>query len=118
MTTTVQSAVPATAAPPMLPTRYVVAARRTETHDTVTLTLHPAEAPIETPTPGQFTMLYAYGMGEVPVSVSGSRRAVRPGARPYDPRGGHCQLGPLLVCRDGPVVGYDQAAPLFAIKEL
>ena len=19
---------------------------------------------------------------------------------------GHCQLGPLLVCRDGPVVGY------------
>ena len=23
---------------------------------------------------------------------------------------GHCQLGPLLVCRDGPVVGYDRAA--------
>ena len=69
--TTVQSAVPATVAPPMLPTRYVVAARRTETHDTVTLTLHPAETPIETPTPGQFTMLYAYGVGEVPVSVSG-----------------------------------------------
>ena len=25
---------------------------------------------------------------------------------------GHCQLGPLLVCRDGPVVGYDVAEPL------
>ena len=25
---------------------------------------------------------------------------------------GHCQLGPLLLCRDGPVVGYDVAAPL------
>jgi NAD(P)H-flavin reductase len=31
---------------------------------------------------------------------------------------GHCQLGPLLLCRDGPVVGYDVAAPLLAVKEL
>ena len=31
---------------------------------------------------------------------------------------GHCQLGPVLVCRDGPVVGYDTAEPLFAVKEL
>jgi NAD(P)H-flavin reductase len=31
---------------------------------------------------------------------------------------GHCQLGPLLLCRDGPVVGYDAAAPLLAVKEL
>jgi NAD(P)H-flavin reductase len=31
---------------------------------------------------------------------------------------GHCQLGPLLVCRDGPVVGYDLAEPLLAVKEL
>jgi len=30
---------------------------------------------------------------------------------------GHCQLGPLLVCRDGPVVGYDRAEPLLAVKE-
>jgi NAD(P)H-flavin reductase len=30
---------------------------------------------------------------------------------------GQCQLGPLLLCRDGPVVGYDQAAPLVAIDE-
>jgi anaerobic sulfite reductase subunit B len=33
-------------------------------------------------------------------------------------RCGHCQLGPLLVCRDGPVVSYAEAAPLLAIKEL
>ena len=33
-------------------------------------------------------------------------------------RCGHCQLGPLLVCRDGPVVGYDVAGPLIATKEL
>lgn len=31
---------------------------------------------------------------------------------------GHCQLGPLLLCRDGPVVGYDVAAPLLDIEEL
>jgi NAD(P)H-flavin reductase len=31
---------------------------------------------------------------------------------------GHCQLGPLLLCRDGPVVGYDVTAPLLRVKEL
>lgn len=31
---------------------------------------------------------------------------------------GHCQLGPLLLCRDGPVVGYDVAAPLLQVEEL
>lgn len=31
---------------------------------------------------------------------------------------GHCQLGPLLLCRDGPVAGYDVAAPLLAVREL
>ena len=31
---------------------------------------------------------------------------------------GHCQLGPLLLCRDGAVVGYDVAKPLLAVKEL
>ncbi|MDH6514788.1 anaerobic sulfite reductase subunit B [Streptomyces pseudovenezuelae] len=31
---------------------------------------------------------------------------------------GHCQLGPLLVCRDGPVVGWDQAEPLLSVREL
>jgi NAD(P)H-flavin reductase len=31
---------------------------------------------------------------------------------------GHCQLGPLLLCRDGPVVSYERAAPLLAVREL
>ena len=31
---------------------------------------------------------------------------------------GHCQLGPLLLCRDGPVVGYDVARPLLEVGEL
>jgi NAD(P)H-flavin reductase len=31
---------------------------------------------------------------------------------------GHCQLGPVLLCRDGPVVGYDVAQPLLDVEEL
>lgn len=31
---------------------------------------------------------------------------------------GHCQLGPLLLCRDGPVVTYDVARTLLEIEEL
>ena len=31
---------------------------------------------------------------------------------------GHCQLGPLLLCRDGPVVGYDRVAALMRVREL
>jgi NAD(P)H-flavin reductase len=31
---------------------------------------------------------------------------------------GHCQLGPLLICRDGPVVTYPVAEPLLNVREL
>lgn len=31
---------------------------------------------------------------------------------------GHCQFGPILVCRDGPVVSYELAGPLLTIREL
>ncbi|MGW8378194.1 FAD/NAD(P)-binding protein [Streptomyces sp. ODS28] len=31
---------------------------------------------------------------------------------------GHCQLGPLLLCRDGPVIGWDRAQPLLTVREL
>jgi hypothetical protein len=31
---------------------------------------------------------------------------------------GHCQLGPLLVCRDGPIVDYARAHSLLAVREL
>jgi NAD(P)H-flavin reductase len=31
---------------------------------------------------------------------------------------GHCQLGPLLICRDGPVLRLDRVAPLWSIREL
>lgn len=31
---------------------------------------------------------------------------------------GHCQLGPLLVCRDGPVLRYDEVEGLLGVREL
>ncbi|GGP94293.1 FAD/NAD(P)-binding protein [Streptomyces melanogenes] len=31
---------------------------------------------------------------------------------------GHCQLGPLLLCRDGPVIGWDLAEQLMTVREL
>jgi NAD(P)H-flavin reductase len=55
----------------VFPSRYQVIDRTCETHDTVTLALQPVEEPIPAYQPGQFTMLYAFGVGEVPISISG-----------------------------------------------
>lgn len=59
---------------PMLPRPYVVRRRSRETVDTWTLELVPfAGRPID-PEPGQFAMLSAYTVGEVPISISGRGR--------------------------------------------
>ncbi|MDE2580304.1 MAG: FAD/NAD(P)-binding protein [Rhodospirillales bacterium] len=56
---------------PMLPQPWRVQAVRRETADVVSLDLVPlAGAPMPFK-PGQFNMLYAFGIGEVPVSLSG-----------------------------------------------
>lgn len=56
----------------MIPELYRVRSRRREVKDTVTLTLETVNAP-EPPrfAPGQFCMLYAPGVGEIPISLSG-----------------------------------------------
>ena len=56
---------------PMVPHLYRVRSRRRETHDVVTLALEPLHGRAPRCSPGQFNMLYAFGIGEVPVSVSG-----------------------------------------------
>ncbi|WP_207782087.1 FAD/NAD(P)-binding protein [Phytoactinopolyspora limicola] len=55
----------------VVPRRYRVVDNVEETYDTTTLTLEPIDAAIAAPAPGQFTMLTSFGVGEVPVSVSG-----------------------------------------------
>jgi len=55
----------------MLPVAHRVVGRRVETRDAVTLRLEPVAARLPPFRPGQFGMLYAHGVGEVPISVSG-----------------------------------------------
>ena len=31
---------------------------------------------------------------------------------------GHCQLGPLFICKDGPVLRHDVVEPLLRVAEL
>ena len=73
----------------------------------------------------------AFLCGPEPMMRNGANELIRKGLQPSDIRlslernmqcgigwCGHCQLGPLLLCRDGPVVGYDVAEPLLRVKEL
>jgi anaerobic sulfite reductase subunit B len=55
----------------MTPLPYRIVDRRQETLDTATLLLEPVDAPLAEWSPGQFTMIYAFGVGEIPVSISG-----------------------------------------------
>ena len=56
---------------PFLPSLFRVDRVRRESADTVTLGLLPVQGGIPAFRPGQFFMLYAFGIGEIPVSVSG-----------------------------------------------
>ena len=57
---------------PMVPTSFRVVHRTPETDDTWTLDLQPRHArALPDFAPGQFAMLYAFGVGEAPISVSG-----------------------------------------------
>ena len=59
-------------AEPMLPTPYRVLKVGRETTDTFTLALAPANGEAGfTFAPGQFNMLYVFGVGEAPISISG-----------------------------------------------
>ncbi len=55
----------------MVPTQYSVSAKSQDTADTWTLELEPCDGEGFTFSPGQFTMISAFGTGEVPISISG-----------------------------------------------
>jgi len=61
----------------MTPQPFVVSAREQDTVDTWTLTLEALDGDGPVVAPGQFVMVYVFGIGEVPISVSGP--AWRPG---------------------------------------
>jgi NAD(P)H-flavin reductase len=82
----------------MSPRPFRVERKVRETHDTWTLSLAPLRGEEPEVAPGQFTMLYAFGVGEVPISVRGAPldqtiRAVGPVTRA------------LCAARPGTVIG-------------
>jgi NAD(P)H-flavin reductase len=56
----------------MAPAPFVVRERVPETGDTWTLTLEAPDGTGPAVAPGQFVMVYVFGVGEVPISVSGA----------------------------------------------
>ena len=64
---------------PMLPLTYRVLERQKENSDTFTLVLAPANGALSTAfAPGQFNMLYVFGVGEIPISISGDPAVTTP----------------------------------------
>ncbi len=59
---------------PMVPRTFVVTRRRQDTADTATIWLESDAGDEFSFAPGQFTMLQAFGIGEVPISISGDPR--------------------------------------------
>jgi NAD(P)H-flavin reductase len=73
------AAEPAIAQPgAMVPCPFTVTGRRQDTSDTWTLELEPRGGAPLAFAPGQFTMLSAFGTGEVPISISGDPGAQGP----------------------------------------
>src|SRR5215472_8152825 len=70
---TLEGAMNSTEARPMVPELWRIERVRRETHDTFTVEIRPANSRGELPSfaPGQFNMIYLFGMGEVPISISG-----------------------------------------------
>lgn len=84
-----------------LPAPLRVTATRQETADTWTLDLAaPGRPPFA---PGQFSMLYAFGAGEVPISMSGDPR--RPGVLTHTVRAVGSTTRAVCALREGEAVG-------------
>jgi anaerobic sulfite reductase subunit B len=54
----------------MIPVPHRVTERRAESADTTSIEIEPVASALAEPQPGQFHMLWAFGVGEVPISVS------------------------------------------------
>ncbi|WP_200809847.1 FAD/NAD(P)-binding protein [Demequina sp. NBRC 110054] len=65
----------ADAGDPMVPRRFAISRVRQDTRDTFTLLLDPVDGEPLAFRAGQFTMLHSFGVGEVPISISGDPAA-------------------------------------------
>jgi NAD(P)H-flavin reductase len=87
----------------MTPEPFRVAAREQDTVDTWTLTLEALDGPGPTIGPGQFMMVYVFGIGEVPISVSGPPG--RPGPVVLTVRSVGAVSGAICASEPGAVLG-------------
>lgn len=88
----------------LVPTPLRVLRVRRETRDTVTFWLDASVLPGGLPfQPGQFTMLYAFGKGEVPISISGD--PARPEVLVHTVRNVGAVTAALCAARKGEAVG-------------
>src|ERR1051325_9353904 len=87
----------------MTPLAYRVSRNRRENAPTWTLELEPAGDAIAPIGPGQFTMLYAFGVGEVPISTSGD--PARPGLLVHTIRAAGAVTRALCAAKAGATVG-------------
>lgn len=87
----------------MLPRIFRVVSTREETHDTTTLVIEPEGGQVLHFRPGQYTMLYVFGVGEVPLSVSGDPG--RPETLVHTVRAVGAVTRALVGLRAGDVVG-------------
>ena len=87
---------------PMAPVPFRVTRRRRELRDTWTLELEPVGGDALVVAPGQFTMLYAFGVGEVPISVS---RAETGGPLVHTVRAVGAVTQTICASRPGAVLG-------------
>jgi NAD(P)H-flavin reductase len=87
----------------MTPLPYRVVRKRRENGDNWTLELEPVGEAIAPIGPGQFDMLYAFGVGEVPISTSGN--TVNGGALVHTIRAVGAVTGALCAASPGDVIG-------------
>lgn len=102
MTTSTAQKTP-TAPDPMLPRPFRVVASHLDTDDTVTLSLEPLDGEPLGFAAGQFTMLHAFGVGEVPISICGD--PTRPGPLMHTIREVGNVTHALVSAQVGAVVG-------------
>ena len=88
---------------PMLPRPFRVVETRLDTRDTVTLALEPLDGVPLAHRAGQFTMLHAFGVGEVPISICGD--PTRPGPLLHTIRDVGAVTHALVTAAPGTTIG-------------
>lgn len=88
---------------PMVPRRYRVKKAWKELSDVATIELEPLDGEMMSFAPGQFNMLYAFGVGEVAISISGD--AEDSGKLVHTIRNVGAVSGALASVSDGDMIG-------------